>query len=237
MKLQLAGFGVMAIMATGCMDATRVNNTCHWSDAIARPLNLRARVDREHLRVDAEVANELMVRFGDVRYRNRPDMAEPLRRQCMSALLDSIVARHGVGRAAIARAEFDRVWWADAAFVFMPIALLGMIATDAATRRICAHFEPDDKAIATWAVIASPFIIALLTVGVANFWSFAVEGWRLRNGHVSNRASFLPIVAHGELAYVIALVSCTVVAAARFVRTPLTGGQPRRLSVWAAARK
>jgi hypothetical protein len=89
MKLRPVALGVAAIALVGCMDASRVNSVCAWSDSVARPLDLRTRIDRQHLRLDAEVANELMVRFGDVRYRNRPDMAAPMRRQCMSTLVDS----------------------------------------------------------------------------------------------------------------------------------------------------
>lgn len=39
-------------------------------------------------------------------------------------------------------------------------------------------------------------LVTGLSLGVANFWSFAVEGWRLNNGHVSNRAFLIPIVTH-----------------------------------------
>jgi hypothetical protein len=78
-------------------------------------------------------------------------------------------------------------------------------------------------------------IVALVTLGVANFWAFAVEGWRLRNGHVSNRAFLIPIVPHGWIAYLVSLVICASVAGVRFTHTPRTGGArrsfvPRRAS-------
>jgi hypothetical protein len=151
MKLRAVALVVVAVGTVGiagCMDSTRVNVMCQWSDSLDRPLDLTQRFDREHLRIDAEIANELMVRFGDVRYRNRPDLARPLRDQCMTAMVDTIVARHHVTRAQITKAEFKRVWWADILAVFLPFAIVGALVTDAVTKRVCAHFDSSDRVMA-----------------------------------------------------------------------------------------
>lgn len=212
----------LSVLICGCIDSSRVNSTCTWSDSLNRRLDLTQRADREHLRQDAEVANELMVRVGDAHSRHRPDIERPYRDACMTALVDTIIARHGVTRAQIRAAERDRIWWADVLAVFLPIGLLGALATDSITRRVCRSFESDDRVIATVSVAMLVPVVALLTLGVANFWEFAVEGWRLRDGHVSNRAFFIPIVVHGWIAYFVSLTVCASVAAARFTRTPLS---------------
>lgn len=217
----------LSVLVCGCIDSSRVNSTCTWSDSLHRRLDLTQRADRDHLRQDAEVANELMVRAGDAHSRNRPDIARPYRDACTTALVDTIIARHGVTRAQIHAAERDRVWWADFLAVFLPLGLLGAFAVDYITRRVCRSFEPDDRVIATVSIVLLVPIVALLTLGVANFWEFAVEGWRLRNEHVSNRAFFIPIVVHGWIAYFVSLTICASVATARFTRTPLTGGSRR----------
>lgn len=226
-KTRLRNFvGTIAMLAAAaCMDETRVNSICRWSDEPARHLDLTTRADREHLRVDAAVANELMVRYGDAHGPHRPDIARPYRDACMNTLVDSLVARHGITKADITAAEHDRTWWVDILAVFLPMAILTVAVTDRITRRVCRTFEPDDRAIATVSISLLVPIIALLALGVTQFWAFGVEGWLLRDGHVSNRASFIPAVAHQWLAYAGAFSVCAGVAAARFSRTPLTGGR------------
>src|SRR5512138_2314569 len=127
----------LSVLFCGCIDSSRVNSTCTWSDSLHRRLDLTQRADREHLRRDVEVANELMVRIGDAHAPHRPDIQRPYRDACMSALMDTIIARHGVTSAQIHAAERDRVWWADFLAVFLPLGLFGAFAMDHITRRVC----------------------------------------------------------------------------------------------------
>src|SRR5262245_7978903 len=110
----------VSLLAAACMDASRVNLTCRWSDSEPRTLDLSRASDREHLRVDTKLAGELALRMADVRYRNSPTGARPIVTQCRNALYDSIIARHGVTRADIDRATMARVWWVDIIAVFLP---------------------------------------------------------------------------------------------------------------------
>jgi outer membrane murein-binding lipoprotein Lpp len=224
-RLAILAIGVLCV--AGCIDSTRVNATCTWSDSVARPLDLSRSEDRDHLRVDAQAANELMVRYGDVRYRNRPDMARPFRESCMSKLVDTLLASHAVTRRQIHDAERARIWWVDIVLVFAPIGLVTAIAMDLVTRRVCGSFESDDRLIATASIVLLTPVVAVLGLGVANFWAFSVEGWRLGNGHVSNRGSLIPIVVHGWIAYFIAFALCAAVAAFRLSRTPLSAAPGR----------
>jgi hypothetical protein len=214
----------LAVVLAGCIDSSRVNDTCTWSDTVSRRLDLGSREDREHLRQDAEIANDLMVRFGDAHVQHRPDLQRPFRDQCIAAMTDSIIARHGVTKADIQAAERERIWWADFLMVFLPMAVVGVFATNLAVKRICANFEPDDRGMALVSTALLTPVIAALLLGVANFWSFGVEGWRLGNGHVSNRAFLIPVVTHGWIAYFVALAVCAGAAAWSFTKTPLTGG-------------
>jgi len=214
-----------AVLLVGCIDSSRVNDTCTWTDTAARRLDLGRGSDREHLRQDAEVANELMVRFGDAHIRHNPQIQRPFRDQCIGATLDSIVARHGVTRADFHAAERARIWWADFLIVFLPMGILAIVVMDFITRRVCRSFEPDDRTIALVSLVVLTPVVALLLLGVANFWSFAAEGYRLRDGHVSNRAFLIPVVTHGWIAYGTVLALCAAAAATRFRRTPLSGGR------------
>jgi hypothetical protein len=214
-----------AILLVGCIDSSRVNDVCSWTDTVTRQLDLGRRSDREHLRQDAEIANDLMVRFGDAHIRHNPQIQRPFRDQCIEATVDSIIARHGVTRTDFHAAEQARIWWADFLVVFLPMGILAIAMMDFATRRVCRAFEPEDRTIALVSIVALTPVVALLALGIANFWSFAAEGYRLRNGHVSNRAFLIPVVTHGWIAYTTALTICAGAAAARFHRTPLTGGR------------
>lgn len=202
-----------------------MNDACSWTDTVTRRLDLGRRSDREHLREDAEIANELMVRFGDAHIRHNPQVQRPFRDQCIGAMVDSIISRHGVTRADFHAAEQARIWWADLLVVFLPMGILTVAAMDFVTRRVCRNFEPDDGTIALVSIVVLTPIVALLALGTANFWSFAAEGYRLRNGHVSNRAFLIPVVTHGWIAYAASLAVCGVTAATRFRRTRLTGGR------------
>jgi hypothetical protein len=226
MASRLVIVGVLAVVSLGCIDQSRINATCTWSDSVSGPLNLSTRVGRSHLRRDAEVLNELMVRYGDAHGRARPDMQRPYRQHCTQALTDTLIARHGVTLAQIRSAERDRVWWADVLFVFLPVALFGVAGTVYATRLVCGGFDSESRGIAAVMVGVVALAVSGVTLGVANFWSFGVESWRLYNGHVSNRAFLIPIATHTAACAVVAFALCIGTAFVRFRRTSLGGNAP-----------
>ena len=221
---------VCASGAFGCIDSSRVNDACNWNDSGHRPLDLTRSDDREHLRVDVEVADELSVRFGDAHGRHRPDLQRPFRSECTGALFDSIAATHSVSRAQIAVAERARVWWVDLLAVYLPMAIVAGLVMDMITRRVCRAFEPGERVAAAASVAVLVVIVSALALGATNFWSFNVEALRLRDGHLSNRAFLLPVVVHGWIGFLASVVLCGSVAALRFARTPLTGGAAGRFA-------
>jgi hypothetical protein len=213
----------LSIAAAGCIDSTRVNTTCTWSESSATRLDLSRAADREHLRMDAKLAGELGVRIADVRYRNSPEPEGRLMRECRNALIDTIIAKHGVTSAEVDRAVTARVVWADVLCVYLPIALLTFLVMDSITRRICRWFAADDRRMAMHATAFFVPIVAAIAVGVAQFWSFAVESWFLRNEHVSFRAFEIPVMMHGWIALFATLAISSLAAVRRLRVTPLTG--------------
>ena len=221
---------VLALTTTACIDATRVNTQCRWTDSVERHLDLGNAADRDHLRMDAKLAGELGLRLADLRYRNVPRLASPIRHACTDALYDSIIARHAVTRVQIDTATRARVWWADILAVLLPAALLLAVAMDVVTRRVCRSFEEQDRTMALVSITVLTPMVALLGLGITQFWSMAIEAWLLRNGHVSFRVAEIPAIAHGWLTYWGCLAVCAIVATTRFSSTPLTGGRtPYRL--------
>lgn len=227
MTFRVAAVFATAALLVGCIDRTRVNATCTWSDAAEGPLDLTVPADRAHLRVDAQIADELIVRYGDAHGPHRPDLQRPYRDQCARAMLDSVSGRHSISRAQFATAERDRVWWIDAVLVFLPMALIGAAATDGVTRRICRSFDPEDRLLAGGSTMILAILIAGVMLAVTNFWSFWVEEWRLHDGHLSNRAFLLPIITHAWACAITAVVICLTVGIVRFARTPLSASRWR----------
>ena len=209
----------LSIIATGCIDASRVNSTCRWSDTPLRTLDLRRASDREHLRADVQLAWELGVRFGDVRFRTVAAKEQPLMEQCRGALYDSIMARHGVTRADIARASTARLWWVDIVLVFLPMIALTLLVMDQITRRV-RHAFGNDRRMATIAAAFFVAIVALVAAGVTQCWAISLESFRLRNEHVSGRAFVLPSVTHRWMTLAVAFALCLMVALWRFRRAP-----------------
>jgi hypothetical protein len=220
MRLRLL-LAVVPILGAGCIDSSRVNRTCTWTDPSSAPLDLSRAADRDHLRMDVQVAGDLGVRLADAQFPGRADLADPIQERCTAALLDTIARRHGVAVSVVRAAETNRVWWGDLLAVYLPLAVVVAFGMDRITRRICRSFDPDGRAVAVATVAFFVPATALLGLLVGQFWGFGVEGWFLRNGHVAFRAFLVPIIRHGWIAYVSLLVLCAVVAIVRWTRTPL----------------
>ncbi len=208
-------------LVTGCIDSSRVNATCSWLDPSTAPLHLDRAADREHLRIDAQLAGELGQRLADVHFRNRPDLGHPIQQRCTNALNDTIARRHRLSRSVVDDARTYRVWWVDFLSVYLPLALVVGFAMDAVTRRICRSCDPDDRTMAILSVMVFVPVTALLGLAVGQIWGFTVEGWYLRNEHVAFRGFLVPIVRHGWIGGFSLLGLCAATAVARLMVTPL----------------
>ncbi len=228
------GLTVCLLMATACIDTSRVNTTCSLIDPLTERLDLTRAADREHLRVDVQLAGELGQRAADIQFRSRPDLGEPIQERCTSALLDTIARRHGIGLSAVKAAATDRVWWADLLSVYLPLAVVAALAMDGVTRRICRSFDPEDRMVAIASAVILVPVTALVGLGLGQMWGFSVEGWYLRNEHVAFRGFFVPIIRHGWIGYFALLGICSAVASARFRVTPLRKASRSYATLWRA---
>ena len=214
-----AGTVVAGIVSlTGCIDASRVNSTCRWTDSRVGTLDLSRPADREHLRQDAQVAWEVGQRYADVRYRSNPRLARPLLDACRGAMDDSIIARHGVTRNDIEAATSARSWWVDITLVFLPMLLVTAVATDAVTRQVTPSLTTEHARII--ALLALAALVALVAAGVTQMWAMILETWRLRNGHIAGRAFVVPSVAHAGVTFAALWLVALLVAVRRTKRAP-----------------
>jgi len=198
-RVLVGGTILGAVLLAACIDPSRVNATCRWTDGVSGRLDLTRATDREHLRQDAQVAWEVAQRYADVRYRRNPTLARPLLDSCRARLNDSIVARHGVAAADIHRASYARVWWIDVVVIILPIMLLTAIGTDAATRELFRSIEKERVRTIMLPILVG--LVALIAAGAAQIWAMTVETWRLRDSHIAGRGFVLPSVVHPGISF------------------------------------
>lgn len=209
---------------TSCIDASRVNTTCRFTDGASKTLDLARAPDREHLRQDAQVAWEVGQRYADVRYRTQPNLARPVLDSCRSTMYDSIVARHDVVRADIEHASRARLWWADVSFVFLPMLIVAAIVMDLTTREIQRSVARTNARMAVLAICVA--LVALITTGVMQMWAMTLETLRLRNEHIAGRVFTLPSVAHSGIAFACLCIVALIAAMWRSSRVALRGELP-----------
>ncbi len=223
--LRTLAFALVAIAAvnlTACIDASRVNRSCHWVGDSTAKLDLTRASDRAHLREDAQLAWENAQRYADIRYRTQPALARPLLDACRAALYDSIVSRHGVTRADVETATFARAWWTDITLVFLPMLALTAVVMSVVVREVRRSSRTDKARLIVLAM--SVGLVALIATGVTQMWAMTVETWRLRNEHIAGRAFVVPSVAHPAIAFASLCVVAALVAMTRSSRSATTAG-------------
>jgi outer membrane murein-binding lipoprotein Lpp len=210
--LSLGAVLIVTAALAACIDASRINRSCQWTDGSAAKLDLRRATDREHLRQDAQVAWEIAQRYADVRYRTRGDLARPLLETCRAAMYDSIASRHAVTLADIKTATFARDWWIDIMLVFLPMIAITAAATELTAREI----RRSVNRVKTRTIVLATFVVlvAMVATGFTQMWAMMLETWRLRNEHLAGRVFVVPSVAHRG----IVLASLCLVAAVVVIR-------------------
>src|SRR5437899_671809 len=82
---------------SGCLRREGLNAACQWPHETETHLDLQNTLDRQHLRGDAQFAEELAIRYSDpLRRREGLTEARRGRVQCMQTLFTKIAALHGV---------------------------------------------------------------------------------------------------------------------------------------------
>src|SRR5438105_2336186 len=109
---------VVLACASGCIDRARQNPNCEWTRDLTFPLDLTNPQNRQHLIADAQLAEELAVRYADTEHKRQfgygghGGLIEHGRvfRGCLGKMIAVIERTHGVTHEQIdrARAERDR---------------------------------------------------------------------------------------------------------------------------------
>lgn len=197
MRLVRSAFVLSAcLLATACLEKGRLNPHCAWvGDTSTMAIDMRDAAQRRHLAADVRIAGENAVRFGDSAKVRKVGLeaASRIGFECRDSLYAVIMRQHHVSRSDIHVAARTREHWIDAVLVYIPIGLLFFLVASRMTSGILARSPPQRERWTMWVHLVWVGLAgSAIATGVAHFHAWNVEWVRLRNGHLSFRAGYLP---------------------------------------------
>jgi hypothetical protein len=220
-----------ALCTTGCLRRQGRNSDCRWPVEIADH-----RADGRHLSEDAELAEDLAIRYADTHHGLRTpfyvsgEAYGAARDACMKSLFAQIAKQHGVAPEEVEASLGHHRTSIDLA-VTLPFALLYLIGAWFACGVMWRRYAPAEDGWGPSLVMA---VFCSLVAGVGctiagEVWSLVAETYRLGNSHMSYRAQRLPWVQHRGAFFVAAVILFWVTASIRRWRddnrrAPSTGG-------------
>jgi len=183
-----------------CLPRQRFNKQCQWTGDIARPLDLQDARDRGHLAEDAQLAEELGMRYSDFKHKELTGyeghggylQQGAVTRGCTEKMFSEIERAHGVTREQIFAARMQRDWRFDAAVIisFVGVYLLGTIG---ACRMLARRFGHRGARVWIAAVVLISVAVTLVGVQLLELWSITAESFRVGNDHLgASRAAKSP---------------------------------------------
>ena len=193
--LGLATFGsAWAIYVTcpGCIDRNQVNNTCQWPGDARFLINPQNPSHQAHLVADAQLAEELAIRYADAEFGRRFGVEHHggllddgrFRRECLSRMFGAIESTHGVTSAQVqaARGQRDVTFDLAAALLFVPFYSLGSAV---ACRWVYHRFSSDGRSVRLVATGLVSVAVSLLGLQSLRLWLAVWETIRVGNGHMT----------------------------------------------------
>ena len=178
-------------VSVGCFPSKQEKSDCAWPAHSAAPLNLAGAGDRAHLSADVELAEELAIRYGDVRWGPGITRRERAGRECLEPLFATIAAEHGVTRGDIDRVRDSLSHRGMNLATNIPMALLYLVVSTLVLLKIGRRFSTTDELFpfAVMALLASG-VVGVATVGVGWMWEMALEIFRVGNTHLGPGRGF-----------------------------------------------
>ncbi len=205
---------LVVVSIAGCLPQDRLNATCRWTGDTATLAPPGTRSRRSHLIEDNGVAQELGIRYADsVAGRNLNTPArQRAQDECTEALLQEIAHRHGISRPELDSLVGAREWWIDLLIVFLPMGVLFTLVSWRVVASIIASNDSEDRWFVTASLLGLAPLIAALGLGATQRWEWFLEGFRVRNGHLSSRVAYLPANRHGWWIWCISMGGFAVVS-------------------------
>jgi hypothetical protein len=196
-------------LLSGCLDPSRLNARCEWTgDTASAPLDMTIAADRRHLANDVRIAGENGTRYRDsVQIHFGFAAGGRLDFECLDRLYATIGTLHGVRRVDIDAAAGMRDIPLDVALVYLPTGALFCFVALRMSRGYFRRMPPPGE---RWTVLVGVAWLGLgasaVATAVAYLLSWNVDTVRLRDFHISFRASYLPIGRHPWLSFLAALI-------------------------------
>jgi hypothetical protein len=201
----------LCLFCVACGNAERVNTRCEWHGDAAFALDLSDRYHRTHLRHDADMLEDLAIRYADAAAGRiaRPEWAQT-RDGCMTKLFPLIARHHQITESDIRNWIGRRNTLFDAA-VFLSFVLWCTAASSLLVPRLFNAWSfRGTLAIVAGVAVTVGFSAVAGAAGL--LWAALWEVIRLGNEHVSHRASRLPWPYYMRTIFLAAFAVCAFFA-------------------------
>jgi hypothetical protein len=223
---------VILVSGSGCLQRDRFNKNCEWTGDSAFQLDLENPRDQEHLIQDAQLAEELRVRYADFKHKEATGYeghggllnGGKFGHDCQEKV-DGIIARtHGVTVEQIAEARNHRNHRFDIAVV-LSFGVLYVLGALWACRLLCRRYAQNKQVVAVATVVTA---LGFSGVGVQLLvlWATTAEMVRVGNDHLGqSRGTLIPSLNHiGEL-FVAGIVAFLVTGLLQYRRAMSNEGE------------
>ena len=198
MKRAIASLLFLLVCSAGCVGRERLNEDCAWTHDSEGPLDAQESAGQRHLIEDVTVAEEIAIRYADVRKGRRSGHFEggtayvSAREQCLAALFAKIAVAHQVGAPQVRAQVGRRIWSLDVAIGLAFAALYTFVASRIAGG-IVGAFQPGKwTLISLAAVLMASVAVSAAGILSGELWSGLAESIRVGTTHMSYRAERLP---------------------------------------------
>jgi hypothetical protein len=185
-----SGIAATYVRCPGCIEHDRVNSTCEWTGDTTFPLDSQNPAHRQHLVKDAQLAEDLAVRYADTEhkrltgYQGHGGLIDNGRvvKECMTRLFTTIENDHFVTseEIQIARGQRNRAFDVAVGLVFLPLYSFGVIA---ACRRVWHRFSSHQRYVGLVAMGLGSLAVSFLGLLLGQLWFTAWELVRIGNDH------------------------------------------------------
>lgn len=207
--------GLLVVPLTGCIHR---NADCLWPTEDVGPLSLADSGDARHLLDDVRMAEDLAIRYGDIRWAPGPTRWQQRDARCLEPTLARIADRHNISLQAVlaSRERLDEPRRLDP-LVVVPVALFAAALGSLVVRRLSKRFsyreEPLANAVGT--ALAS-VLVGGVTLAFGRFWEGGIEAIRLGTTHLTYRGLRLRWTQDPVELFLIGAALVWVVALARY---------------------
>jgi hypothetical protein len=197
---------LMAVSSSACILRPGMNRDCNWPSEASRPLDLTNGMDRRHLILDAEVAEELVDRYRFHQPNDQP--------ACEKRLAEAVARTHSVNVNDVVRARDHISERGLNLYVNLPMGLLFIPAVLAVIGRIERRFG-DEAGPAMIALAIASLLVSASFVLVGEFWTSILQMIRVGSQHVGGRVARLPWKRHEPQIFLVFIVTFWVVFSLR----------------------